>query len=124
MSERDIGRIWMGCGNFGGIGSSPRLRSAGDSEETALQLLDQLFVLPRPGFEIGILRMEVGEDIRIIDLGIFGIAKPVPRVLDGDSVALIAVRAPFGLRRSGKADGLVHAALLTPEVRACEVPSW
>src|SRR5690348_13706396 len=32
--------MWFGCGNFGGIGSSPRLRSAGDSEETALQLLD------------------------------------------------------------------------------------
>src|SRR5690348_5639761 len=32
--------MWFGCGNFGGIGSSPSLRSAGDSEETALQLLD------------------------------------------------------------------------------------
>jgi aryl-alcohol dehydrogenase-like predicted oxidoreductase len=34
-------RIVFGCGNFGGIGSSPNLRSAGDSEEQALQLLDQ-----------------------------------------------------------------------------------
>jgi aryl-alcohol dehydrogenase-like predicted oxidoreductase len=36
----DLDRIWFGCGNFGGIGSSPHLRSAGDSEQTALQLLD------------------------------------------------------------------------------------
>ena len=40
LSPRDVGRIWFGCGNFGGIGSSPSLRGAGDSEETALQLLD------------------------------------------------------------------------------------
>jgi aryl-alcohol dehydrogenase-like predicted oxidoreductase len=40
MSERDIDRIIFGCGNFGGIGSSPKLRSAGDSEGQALQLLD------------------------------------------------------------------------------------
>jgi aryl-alcohol dehydrogenase-like predicted oxidoreductase len=40
LSQRDVGRIWFGCGNFGGIGSSPSLRSAGDSEETALRLLD------------------------------------------------------------------------------------
>jgi aryl-alcohol dehydrogenase-like predicted oxidoreductase len=40
LTERDIGRIVFGCGNFGGIGSAPGLRSAGDSEETALQLLD------------------------------------------------------------------------------------
>jgi len=40
LSERDIDRIWFGCGNFGGIGSSPSLRSAGDSEERALQVLD------------------------------------------------------------------------------------
>ena len=40
LSDGDIERIWFGCGNFGGIGSSPRLRSAGDSEESALELLD------------------------------------------------------------------------------------
>jgi aryl-alcohol dehydrogenase-like predicted oxidoreductase len=40
LTDRDIGRIWFGCGNFGGIGSSPSLRGAGDSEEQALQLLD------------------------------------------------------------------------------------
>jgi aryl-alcohol dehydrogenase-like predicted oxidoreductase len=40
LAERDIDRMWFGCGNFGGIGSSPSLRSAGDSEDQALQLLD------------------------------------------------------------------------------------
>ena len=40
LSRRDIDRIWFGCGNFGGIGSSPTLRNAGDSESRALQLLD------------------------------------------------------------------------------------
>jgi aryl-alcohol dehydrogenase-like predicted oxidoreductase len=40
LSEGDTSRIWFGCGNFGGIGSSLRLRSAGDSEEQALELLD------------------------------------------------------------------------------------
>jgi aryl-alcohol dehydrogenase-like predicted oxidoreductase len=40
LTTRDIDRMWFGCGNFGGIGSSPRLRGAGDSEEQALQLLD------------------------------------------------------------------------------------
>lgn len=40
LTERDLDRIVFGCGNFGGIGSSPSLRSAGDSEEQALLLLD------------------------------------------------------------------------------------
>lgn len=40
LTDHDIDRIWFGCGNFGGIGSSPNLRGAGDSEEQALQLLD------------------------------------------------------------------------------------
>jgi aryl-alcohol dehydrogenase-like predicted oxidoreductase len=40
LSERDVDRIVFGCGNFGGIGSAPSLRSAGDSEDQALQLLD------------------------------------------------------------------------------------
>ena len=41
ISQTDIDRIVFGCGNFGGIGSSHTLRSAGDSEEQALGLLDQ-----------------------------------------------------------------------------------
>src|SRR5678815_5133419 len=41
MNQFDLDRIVFGCGNFGGIGSSPDLREAGDSAEQALQLLDQ-----------------------------------------------------------------------------------
>jgi aryl-alcohol dehydrogenase-like predicted oxidoreductase len=40
LTEREVDRIVFGCGNFGGIGSAPSLRSAGDSEERALSLLD------------------------------------------------------------------------------------
>ncbi|HEX4736045.1 MAG TPA: aldo/keto reductase [Allosphingosinicella sp.] len=40
LTERDVHRIVFGCGNFGGIGSAPHLRGAGDSEEQALKLLD------------------------------------------------------------------------------------
>jgi len=40
LRQSDIDRTVFGCGNFGGIGSSPSLRSAGDSEEQAIQLLD------------------------------------------------------------------------------------
>jgi len=40
MGDLDLTRIWFGCGNFGGIGSSPSLRHAGDSEESAVLLLD------------------------------------------------------------------------------------
>ena len=42
LTQADIAGIWFGCGNFGGIGSSPKLRSAGDSEEQAFQLLDHV----------------------------------------------------------------------------------
>ena len=41
LKERDLDRIVFGCGNFGGIGSAPGLRSFGDGEEQALRLLDQ-----------------------------------------------------------------------------------
>ena len=41
LTERDLDRIVFGCGNFGGIGSAPSLRSAGDSEEQALRLLER-----------------------------------------------------------------------------------
>jgi aryl-alcohol dehydrogenase-like predicted oxidoreductase len=40
LTERDVDRIVFGCGNFGGIGSAPNLRGAGDGEEQALLLLD------------------------------------------------------------------------------------
>jgi len=38
--KRDVDRIVFGCGNFGGMGSAPHLRGAGDSELQALELLD------------------------------------------------------------------------------------
>jgi aryl-alcohol dehydrogenase-like predicted oxidoreductase len=40
LAQREVDRIVFGCGNFGGIGSAPNLRGAGDSEGQALQLLD------------------------------------------------------------------------------------
>lgn len=40
LAQDDVDRIVFGCGNFGGIGSSPSLRGAGDSEEQALALLN------------------------------------------------------------------------------------
>jgi aryl-alcohol dehydrogenase-like predicted oxidoreductase len=40
LDPQDLDRIVFGCGNFGGIGSSPHLRSAGDSGEQAIELLD------------------------------------------------------------------------------------
>jgi aryl-alcohol dehydrogenase-like predicted oxidoreductase len=51
LSDGDIRRILFGCGNFGGIGSSPSLRGFGDNEELALQLLDH-------AREIGIRRFD------------------------------------------------------------------
>ena len=40
LNASDIDRIFFGCGNFGGIGSSPSLRGAGDNEEQAVLLLE------------------------------------------------------------------------------------
>lgn len=40
LKQDELTRIVFGCGNFGGIGSSPSLRGAGDREEQALELLD------------------------------------------------------------------------------------
>lgn len=36
----ELPRVIFGCGNFGGLGSSPALRDKGDGRETALTLLD------------------------------------------------------------------------------------
>ena len=38
----ELKRIIFGCGNFGGLGSSPALRDKGDSVATALALLDEV----------------------------------------------------------------------------------
>ena len=51
LSSSDVERIFFGCGNFGGIGSSPSLRSAGDSEDQALQLLDHARRIGIRGFD-------------------------------------------------------------------------
>jgi aryl-alcohol dehydrogenase-like predicted oxidoreductase len=40
IAERDRARIVFGCGNFGGMGSSPALRHHGERREAALALLD------------------------------------------------------------------------------------
>jgi aryl-alcohol dehydrogenase-like predicted oxidoreductase len=40
LTPGDVDRIVFGCGNFGGIGSSPKLRGAGDNVDQALTLLD------------------------------------------------------------------------------------
>jgi aryl-alcohol dehydrogenase-like predicted oxidoreductase len=37
----ELSRVVFGCGNFGGLGSSPALRDKGDSRERALTLLDE-----------------------------------------------------------------------------------
>jgi len=47
----ELGRIIFGCGNFGGLGSSPDLRDKGDGREQALALLDH-------AREIGLTRFD------------------------------------------------------------------
>jgi aryl-alcohol dehydrogenase-like predicted oxidoreductase len=40
IAADELGRIVFGCGNFGGLGSSPALRGKGDDRALALTLLD------------------------------------------------------------------------------------
>jgi len=40
-SELEVSAIALGCGNFGGIGSSPALLGKGEDEATAFELMDQ-----------------------------------------------------------------------------------
>jgi aryl-alcohol dehydrogenase-like predicted oxidoreductase len=40
IKNEELGRIFFGCGNIGGMGSSPALRDKGDSREQGLALLD------------------------------------------------------------------------------------
>jgi aryl-alcohol dehydrogenase-like predicted oxidoreductase len=47
----DLGRIVFGCGNFGGMGSSPDLRAHGDGRETAFALLDHARALGLTRFD-------------------------------------------------------------------------
>jgi aryl-alcohol dehydrogenase-like predicted oxidoreductase len=40
IGTNELGRVVFGCGNIGGLGSSPSLRDKGDSREQGLALLD------------------------------------------------------------------------------------
>jgi aryl-alcohol dehydrogenase-like predicted oxidoreductase len=40
IANSELGRVVFGCGNFGGLGSSPALRDKGDDHERAMGLLD------------------------------------------------------------------------------------
>ena len=40
IAQSELGHIFFGCGNFGGLGSSPDLRDKGDGREAAMTLLD------------------------------------------------------------------------------------
>jgi aryl-alcohol dehydrogenase-like predicted oxidoreductase len=41
IEASELHRVIFGCGNFGGLGSSPALRGRGDDDATAIALLDQ-----------------------------------------------------------------------------------
>jgi aryl-alcohol dehydrogenase-like predicted oxidoreductase len=47
----ELHRIVFGCGNFGGLGSSPALRDKGDDDPTALSLLDEVRALGLTRFD-------------------------------------------------------------------------
>lgn len=47
----ELGRIVFGCGNFGGMGSSPTLRHQGDDRDRAFILLDQARALGLTRFD-------------------------------------------------------------------------
>jgi aryl-alcohol dehydrogenase-like predicted oxidoreductase len=51
IETRELRRIIFGCGNFGGIGSSPALRDKGDAAPTALALLDHARALGLTRFD-------------------------------------------------------------------------
>jgi aryl-alcohol dehydrogenase-like predicted oxidoreductase len=51
IAASELGRIVFGCGNFGGMGSSPDLRTHGDGRETAFALLDQARALGLTRFD-------------------------------------------------------------------------
>ena len=51
IAASELGRIVFGCGNFGGMGSSPDLRAHGDGRETAFALLDHARALGLTRFD-------------------------------------------------------------------------
>ena len=70
------GRIVFGCGNFGGLGSSPSLRDKGDGRERALSLLDHARDLGLTRFDTdntyggGVSESVLGEWLRGQDAGL------------------------------------------------------
>jgi len=51
IAGSELGRVVFGCGNFGGLGSSPALRDKGDDRERALALLDHARALGLTRFD-------------------------------------------------------------------------
>ena len=51
IGASELGRVVFGCGNFGGLGSSPALRGKGDGRERALALLDHARALGLTRFD-------------------------------------------------------------------------
>jgi aryl-alcohol dehydrogenase-like predicted oxidoreductase len=51
IRARELSRVVFGCGNFGGLGSSPTLRDKGDGRERAIALLDQARALGLTRFD-------------------------------------------------------------------------
>lgn len=74
IKAEELGRIVFGCGNIGGMGSSPKLRDKGDSREQGLALLDQARNLGLTHFDTantyggGISEAVLGEWLRLQDL--------------------------------------------------------
>jgi len=69
----ELKRIVFGCGNIGGLGSSPTLRDKGDSRERGLALLDQARALGLTRFDTantyggGVSELVLGEWLRVQD---------------------------------------------------------
>ena len=69
----ELNKIVFGCGNFGGLGSSPSLRDKGDDRERALTLLDQARGLGLTRFDTantyggGASEIVLGEWLRVQD---------------------------------------------------------
>lgn len=51
IGDDELGRVVFGCGNIGGLGSSPSLRDKGDSRERGLALLDHARALGLTRFD-------------------------------------------------------------------------
>jgi aryl-alcohol dehydrogenase-like predicted oxidoreductase len=75
IAAEERGRIIFGCGNFGGLGSSPALRDRGDEPETALGLLDAARAIGLTRFDTantyggGVSETVLGQWLRAQDAG-------------------------------------------------------